>query len=41
MIPVIHYKSLFLTPGIYLNIYLENQKTPHRWMQVAKRIDIP
>ncbi|KAK8841287.1 hypothetical protein M9Y10_027490 [Tritrichomonas musculus] len=41
MIPVIHYKSLFLTPDIYLKIYLENQKTPHRWKHVAKRIDIP
>ena len=32
---------MFLIPDIYLKIYLENQKTPHQWTQVAKRIDIP
>ena len=29
-----------LTPDIYLKIYLENLKTPHRWTSIAKRIDI-
>ncbi|KAK8875768.1 hypothetical protein M9Y10_005943 [Tritrichomonas musculus] len=31
---------LFLTPDIYLKIYWENLKTPHRWKSIAQRIGI-
>lgn len=30
----------FLSLDIYLKIYLENLKTPHRWTTIAKRIEI-
>ena len=29
---------LFLNPDLYLQIYLENLKTPHRWKSIAERI---